>query len=132
MSLDEAEAGIRRALRSVDWEELPSDRYEYDVPLTGGGRRKEGSSFLLEAIPFTRRWLRRALKRSIQAPPRRFKSDDELFGRHRGSVVRISLVDRAAFGTEVTIVDGKSPIGELRRSIEIQGGSLTPHQPAAR
>jgi hypothetical protein len=96
---------------------------------------------LVEVVPP----VRRLRTRTIRAPAAPLGSQADicaswgLVTNYQQITVRISFRDRGIFGTEVTISwEGgglgqarvvRSAVRELRRSIEIQSGSLTPYRP---
>jgi hypothetical protein len=141
VGLTESEAACHRALRSLDWEEQASDRLEVPLHVSDGGSLVFAAILIvLELVPITRRFMRRSLTQSARAPEGPVRADAEIYGVWRALVVvRIALAERGTVGTDVTIsgsavrpvTDGttRSAIRELRRSIEIQSGSLTPYQP---
>ena len=137
LGVSESEEACHHALRSSDWEEQASDRVEYRAPLVGDG---ELYVWALLRIPVVRRYVRRLTTPSAQAPDGPPRVDAEIKAvRGRNTVVRISLQERGAFGTKVTISGAtlgggetncrvRGAILELRRSIEVQSESLTPAQ----
>ena len=130
----DVEAACRRALRNVDWQELPSDKFEREVPAPGQANvLGEVTIWLIELIPPARRLFARARTITRHAPPPSRGSEAVIYAVWSQVVmVTISLRDVASFGTEVTIAgEGGMPgkaaavVSDLRRSIEIQSGSLT-------
>ena len=129
----DVEAACRRALRNVDWRELPTDTLRLEVPTPGQadvlGELVIG---LIEVIPPFRRLFTRLRTRTRHAPPPSRGSDAVIYGTWGQVVmVTISLRERALSLTEVTLageggLPGKAAevLSELRRSIEIQSGSL--------
>jgi hypothetical protein len=135
LSVSESEEACHLALRWSDWEEQASDRVEYRVPFVGDDELYVSA---LLRIPVVRRYVKRLTTPSAQAPEGPPRVDAEIRAvRGRNTVARISLQERGAFGTNVTISGAtlgggetnrrvRGAILELRRSIEVQSGSLTP------
>jgi hypothetical protein len=130
----DVEAACRRALRNVDWQELPSDKFEREVPASGHANvLGELLIWLIEVIPPVRRLFARARTITRHAPPPSRGSEAVIYAVWSQVVmVTISLHELAGIGTAVTIagqggMQGKAAaiVSELRRSIEIQSGSLT-------
>jgi hypothetical protein len=129
----DVEAACRRALRNVDWLELPTGTLRSEVPTPGQadvlGELLIG---LIEVIPPFRRLFARLRTRTRQAPPPARGSDVVIYGAWGKVVmVTISLRELGFTRTEVTLageggLPGKASavLSELRRSIEIQSGSL--------
>jgi len=135
-SLAECEEACHRALRSVDWQELPTDTLEVKAPMVYDQSDAGCLISLLEVVPAFRRRLDRVRTLTFHAPAGPPGSQAEIAASWRGGqvMVRISLRERAGFGTEMTISGSgatgvSSAVRELRRSIEIQAGSLTPYRP---
>ena len=91
---------------------------------------------LLEMVPAFRRLMDRLQTVALHAPAGPPRSQAAIAASYGGGrvMVRISLSERAGFGTEMTIsglgaTGVSSDMRELRRSIEIQAGSLTPYRP---
>jgi hypothetical protein len=129
----DAEAACRRALRNVDWRELPTGTLSLEVP-TPGSADVLGDLliWLMELIPPFRRLFARLRTRTRHAPLPSRGSDAVIYGAWGPAVmVTISLHERALSLTEVTLageggLPGKAAavVSELRRSIEIQSGSF--------
>ena len=126
-------AACRRALRNVDWRELPTGTLRSQVPTPGQGDvLGELLLGLIELIPPSRRLFARLRTRTRQAPPAARGSDVVIYGAWGQVVmVTISLRELELSRTEVTLageggLPGKATavLSELRRSIEIQSGSL--------
>jgi hypothetical protein len=127
------EAACRRALRNVDWQELPTGTLSSEVPIPGNadllGDRLIG---LIDLIPPLRRLFARLRTRTRRAPPPSAGSDAVIYAAWSQAVmVTISFRELALSSTEVTLageggLPGKAAavVSELRRSIEIQSGSL--------
>jgi hypothetical protein len=126
----EVESACRRALRNVDWQELPTDTFKVEPPDFAG----QDLIWLLGLIPLLRQRLARVGTRTRVAPPPSSGADAVVYGVWRQVVlVTITLRDWECLGTEVTIAGQGGPpgkaaaaVGDLRRSIEIQSGSLDP------
>ena len=135
LSLAECGEACHRALRSEDWQELPTDTLAVKVPIHD--QSDAGCLIaLLEMVPAFRRRMDRVRTLTFHAPAGPPGSQAEIAASWRGGgdMVRISLRERAGFGTETTISGSgatgvSSAVRELRRSIEIQAGSLTPYRP---
>ena len=135
-----SEEACRRALRSPGWQEHSTDLLEFEVSVPGSSSLiVEAALVALYVMPFTRRVFRRATTLSARAPVGPADNDGEILAVwERRLIARISLRERGTLGTDVTISgatlgartdDGaRSAIPELRRSIEIQSGSLTPYR----
>lgn len=130
--ITDVESACRRALRNVDWQELPTDTFRIELPGVGSNSLMgELLIGLLEFIPAVRRFLR---TRTLHALRPSLRSESVIYGVWGNVVtVTISLREQGGFGTELTIaaqggLPGKAAalVGDLRRSIEIQSGSLTP------
>lgn len=140
----------RRALRSLEWTEQASDRIRLPVAATGTGDIAEFFLYpvgwlLYRYVPMARRVIDRyATRRAPEGPPHVGAEINAVLGQRL--IVRISHRERAGFGTDVTIsgsdlggkdmasargmLELRSAISELRRSIEIQSGAVAPYQPA--
>jgi hypothetical protein len=131
----EVESACRRALRSVDWQELPTDTFKIEPLPTITGN---DVFVLLGLIPFVRRRLMRLLTVTRVAPTPSPAADAVVYGvRGRAVMVTISLRDREVIGTEVIIagqggLPGKAAaaVRDLRHSIEIQSGSVNSSRPS--
>jgi hypothetical protein len=130
----DVEVACRRALRNVDWKELPTDKFEIEVAAAGQANvLGELVIWFIELIPPARRLFARARTITHHAPPPSRGSEAVIYAVWSQVVmVTISLRDLAGSGTEVTIagqggMPGKAAavVSDLRRSIEIQSGSLT-------
>jgi hypothetical protein len=129
----DVEAACRRALRNVDWQELPTGTLSLEVP-TPGSADVLGDVVigLIESIPPFRRLFTRLRTRTRHAPPPSRGSDAVIYAAWGQAVmVTISLRELALSSTEVTLagkggLPGKATavLSELRRSIEIQSGYL--------
>jgi hypothetical protein len=129
----DVESACRRALRNVDWRELPTGTLSLEVPTPGNadvlGELLIG---LIEFIPPFRRLFARLRTRTRHAPPPSHGSDAVIYAAWGQAVmVTISLREQALSSTEVTLageggLPGKAAVvvSELRHSIEIQSGSL--------
>jgi hypothetical protein len=129
----EVEAACRRALRNVDWQELPTGSVSSEVPTPGNADAlAELLIGLIDLIPPFRRLFTRLRTRTRHAPPPSRGSDAVIYSAWGQTVmVTISLRELAVSATEVTLageggLPGKAAavLSELRRSIEIQSGSL--------
>ena len=138
------ESACHRALRNVDWQELPTDTLKIESPgIAVGGDAGSGLIALvvgelliglLASIPFLRQRFARVRTRTLVAPTPPPGSDVVLYGVWgRVVMVTISLRDREGDGTEVTIAGqgglaGKAAavVWDLRHSIEIHSGLLNP------
>jgi hypothetical protein len=127
------EAACRRALRNVDWQELPTGTLSLEVPIPGNADvLGELLIALIESIPPFRRLFTRLRTRTSHAPPPSRGSDAVIYAAWGQAVmVTISLRELAPASTDVTLageggLPGKAAVvvPELRRSIEIQSGSL--------
>ena len=146
----EAQAACRRALETSGRREVPCDGFAVRLPIsTGGAGLGEALVLpLLRMIPFARRLLDEGLTVRLRSPGAPIRSDYEIcavlgsLGTEFGYLgialrtvrVRISLRDAGAFGTDLTLRGSgtiprtvRSAVGGLRRSIEIQAGSLHPY-----
>ncbi|HEX5825755.1 MAG TPA: hypothetical protein VFY18_14950 [Candidatus Limnocylindrales bacterium] len=139
----DVESACRRALRNVDWLELPTDTFTIESPafIGGGGGGGSGPTSvvvelligILELIPQVRQRLTRLRTITRHAPPPAPRSDaviNAIWG--KVVMVTISLRDQGDSGTEVTIagqggLPGKAAavVTDLHHSIAIQSGSLT-------
>jgi len=127
------EAACRRALGNVYWRELPSPTLTLDAP-TPGQADMLGDTLLglMESIPPFRRLSARMRTITRHAPPPPRGSDAVIYGAWcQAVIVTISLRERTSSRTDVTLAgDGGLPgkaatvLSELRRSIEIQSGSI--------
>ena len=129
----EVEGACRRALRNVDWRELPAGSLSSEMPTPGSADvLAELLIGLIESIPPFRRLFTRLRTRTRHAPPPSSGSDAVIYAAWGQAVmVTISLRELALSSTEVTLageggLPGKAAavVSELRRSIEIQSGSL--------
>jgi hypothetical protein len=129
----DVEAACRRALRNVDWQELPTGTLSLEVPIPGSADvLAELLIGLIDSIPPFRRLFARLLTRTRHAPPSSPGSDAVIYAAWgRAVMVTISLRELALSSTEVTLageggLPGKAAavVSELRRSIEIHSGSL--------
>jgi hypothetical protein len=134
LSISDGEGACHRALRSPDWEERASDLLE--VESTPDGMAGVALLYLLlERAGYRDHPMLRA-----QAPVGPAGADAQIIGvwTHR-VIVRISLQGSGSAATDMTISGSglpglsdamvRSAIGDIRRSIEIQSGSLTPYRP---
>ncbi|MEP6639117.1 MAG: hypothetical protein ABJC39_07185 [Chloroflexota bacterium] len=135
----ETEAACLRALRAPGWEVQASDRVEFQVPVghLSDNLLVVAIQAILEELPPTRRLLHRLTTLSSTAPAPQAGADSTFTVAWQGIVAaRVSLREVGAWGTDVTISssaharDGniRSAIRDLRRSIEIDSGSLHPYQ----
>jgi hypothetical protein len=131
---EDVEAACRRALRNVDWQELPTDTFRIDVPAPGQGHvLGELLIGLIELLPLSRRLFSRLRTVTRHAPPASARSQAVIYAVWgRVVMVTISLRMLGNVGTELTIagqggLPGKAAaaVQELRHSIEVQSGSLT-------
>jgi hypothetical protein len=147
VSTDATESACHRALRSPDWDEQASATLTVEVPVSAGQPTPSGADVvvgiaiaLLERVRFTRRHWQRATTLAAEAPAGPADASAEIYAVWTSRVVvRISLREAGVHGADVTISGAglrgipvavvRSAIRELRRSIEIQSGSLTPYQP---
>lgn len=129
----DVEAACRRALRNVDWQELPMGTLSLEVPTPGNADVLADLLIgLIESIPPFRRLFARLRTRTRHAPPPSPGNDTVIYAAWGQAVmVTISLREQAFSWTEVTLageggLPGKAAdvVSELRRSIEIQSGSL--------
>jgi hypothetical protein len=129
----DVEAACRRALRNVDWQELPTGTLSLEVPTPGNADvLAELLIGLIDLIPPFRRLFARLRTRTRHAPPPSRGSDAVIYAAWgRTVMVTISLRELGLSSTEVTLageggLPGKAAavLSELRRSIEIQSGSL--------
>lgn len=146
LDVDAAVEACRRAFRNVDWQQQTADTLT--IPLPSGGVWWGEEPGLLSGVMLgsavshvTDRLLRRVPPPSTRAPDGPPVVAAELYGAWREVVVvRVSLIDAGAFGTDVVISGSdvaniglkgrvRDAVGELRRSIEIQSGVLTPGRP---
>jgi hypothetical protein len=129
----DVEAACRRALRNVDWQELPTGTLRLEVP-TPGQADIFGDLLigLIGSIPPFRPLFARLRTRTRRAPPPARGSDAVIYGAWgKAVIVTISLREQALSRTQVTLageggLPGKAAdvVSELRRSIEIQSGFL--------
>jgi hypothetical protein len=139
MGTGDAEAACHHALRSPDWSE--SATAEAEIPLTAAGSDQEAVAWLIDELSGGRsdRWTTRSA-RVPEGPP---GADARVYGVWQARVViGISLHEDGSDGTRLTLTGAglpgvgaamvRSAMGELRRSIDIQSGSLTPHRPPTR
>ena len=120
----------------MDWQELPTDTFEIHVAAHDGASvLGELLIGLSELIPPIRRLFARARTITRHAPPPSHTSEAVIYAVWgRTVMVTISLRELGGFGTEVTIagqggLPGKAAaavVSDLRRSIEIESGSLAP------
>ena len=134
MGTQESVDACNRALRLLEWNEQSSDRLTIRLldDLEDDGSVIVG--LLHKYVPIARPVIDRYTIRSVRAPDGPPRADAEIIAvLGRRMIVRISLREQDAFGTDTTISGSdlgvlpwtgplRSAIGTLRRSIEIQSG----------
>ena len=140
-STSETADACHRALRSLEWNEQSSDQFAVDLLDHQDIYTAVVARWLRKHIPILRSVLDRYTIRSARAPEGPPRADAEISAvLGQRFIVRISLREHGGFGTDMTISGSdlaavrwtsplRSAVGELRRSIEVQSGSLTPYRP---
>lgn len=140
-STSETADACHRALRSLEWNEQSSDQMVVDVLDFQDTDTAVVAGWLRKHIPIVRSVIHRYTIRSARAPEGPPRADAEISAvLGQRFIVRISLREHGGFGTDMTISGSdlgavgrtgrlRSAIRELRRSIEVQSGSLTPYRP---